>query len=126
MSEFPVTCERDGAVATIVLHRPQAANALNRELRAALASVLRDVAADRSIGVVILTGAGQSFCAGADLRDPAPNDVEALILEEYRPIFATITDMPQPVIAAVGGVAAGIGLTRTSIDLTCLALPTNI
>ena len=61
--------ERDGGVATLILNRPEARNALSALLRAALSDALRALAADESIGVAILTGEGVAFCAGNDLKE---------------------------------------------------------
>lgn len=104
--------EVDGAVAILTLDRPEALNALTVPLKLALAASLRRIAADRSVRVVILTGAGRAFCAGQDLAerelpDAAPLDVE--LRERYNPIVAALRAMGQPVIAAVNGVAAGAG-----------------
>jgi 2-(1,2-epoxy-1,2-dihydrophenyl)acetyl-CoA isomerase len=106
--------ERDGAVATITINRPAARNALTAETKDALLDALRDCSGDGSVRAVILTGAGQAFCAGQDLREhaelldsgSAPLDT---VTEHYNPLIATITGMPKPVIAAVNGAAAGAG-----------------
>jgi 2-(1,2-epoxy-1,2-dihydrophenyl)acetyl-CoA isomerase len=109
-----VRCELDGAVATITLNRPEARNALTAEMKDGLLGALRDCGSDPAVRAVVLTGAGQAFCAGQDLREHAgfiesgadPTDTVRL---HYNPIILTITGMPKPVIAAVGGVAAGAG-----------------
>lgn len=104
--------EVDGAVATLTLDRPEALNALTVPLKVALLGALDSIAADRTVRVVILTGAGRAFCAGQDLAerespDATPLDVE--LRERYNPIIRTLRSMGQPVIAAVNGVAAGAG-----------------
>jgi 2-(1,2-epoxy-1,2-dihydrophenyl)acetyl-CoA isomerase len=106
--------EQSGAVATITINRPAARNALTAETKAALLDALRDAAASDGIRAVVLTGAGQAFCAGQDLREHvAQLDAGAAALDtvrdHYNPIVTTITSMPKPVIAAVNGVAAGAG-----------------
>jgi 2-(1,2-epoxy-1,2-dihydrophenyl)acetyl-CoA isomerase len=102
----------DGPVATLTLDRPEALNALTVAVKVALREALERIAADRTVRVVILTGAGRAFCAGQDLAerdlpDAAPLDVE--LRERYNPIIRALRSMGQPVIAAVNGVAAGAG-----------------
>ncbi len=104
--------EVDGPVATLTLDRPAALNALTVPVKIGLRDALESIAADRSVRVVILTGAGRAFCAGQDLAereapDAAPLDVE--VRERYNPIIRALRSMGQPVIAAVNGVAAGAG-----------------
>lgn len=111
--------EIDGAVATVTLDRPESLNALTIPLKVALAEALDGLAADRSVRAVILTGAGRAFCAGQDLaerNDPAAPPLEVELRERYHPIVRAIRAMPQPVIAAVNGVAAGAG---ANIALAC-------
>ncbi len=103
----------DGAVAIITIHRPEAMNSFNRTLRADLLAACQRAAADTSVRAVVLTGEGRSFSAGADLKDGLnPDDsVEDMLQTEYRPVLECIWDMEKPVIAAVGGSAAGIGMS---------------
>jgi 2-(1,2-epoxy-1,2-dihydrophenyl)acetyl-CoA isomerase len=105
--------ERDGAVATITINRPQAANALTADTKVQLLDALRDCSGDETIRAVVLTGAGTAFCAGQDLREHAGELAGGTALntvrEHYNPIVTTITSMPKPVVAAVNGVAAGAG-----------------
>ena len=111
-----VKYQRDGAVAVITLHRPDAMNAFHTELRAALAFALEKAHEDDAVRVVVLTGEGRTFSAGADLKAGIDRDVSEILQVEYRPIQEAIANMPKPVIAAVPGSAAGIGL---SIALHC-------
>jgi 2-(1,2-epoxy-1,2-dihydrophenyl)acetyl-CoA isomerase len=106
--------EQSGAVATITINRPAARNALTAETKVALLDALRDATAHDGIRAVVLTGAGQAFCAGQDLREHVEQldaGVAALdtVRDHYNPIVTTIMSMPKPVIAAVNGVAAGAG-----------------
>ena len=66
-----VRWDLDGAVATITLNRPQARNALTAELKTALLGALRQAASSSQVRAVLITGAGQAFCAGQDLREHA-------------------------------------------------------
>ena len=111
-----VKYEQLDAVAVITLHRPEAMNSFNTELRAALAFALEKAHEDDSVRVVVLTGEGRTFSAGADLKAGIDKDVTEILQVEYRPVQEAIANIPKPVIAAIPGSAAGIGL---SIALNC-------
>jgi 2-(1,2-epoxy-1,2-dihydrophenyl)acetyl-CoA isomerase len=117
-----VLIERDGAAATLTLNRPEARNAFDKALVADLNAALAEVAEDAEVRAVVLTGAGRSFSAGADLKagfDPTPEghpDVQTALRTGYHPIIEAIRTMPKPVVAAVNGAAAGIGC---SMALAC-------
>lgn len=109
-----VLCEISGAVATITLNRPEARNALNSETKTGLLSALRACGSNAGVRAVILTGAGQAFCAGQDLREHAGliesgGEPAETVRLHYNPIITLIMTMPKPVIAALPGVAAGAG-----------------
>ena len=111
-----VKYEQHDAVAVITLHRPEAMNSFNTELRADLAAALQRAHDDESVRVVVLTGEGRTFSAGADLKAGIDKDVSEVLQVEYRPVQEAIANIPKPVIAAIPGSAAGIGL---SIALSC-------
>ena len=111
-----VKYEQHDAVAVITLHRPEAMNSFNTELRADLAAALQRAHDDESVRVVVLTGEGRTFSAGADLKAGIDKDVSEVLQVEYRPVQEAIANIPKPVIAAIPGSAAGIGL---SIALNC-------
>jgi 2-(1,2-epoxy-1,2-dihydrophenyl)acetyl-CoA isomerase len=111
-----VKYEQQDAVAVITLHRPDAMNSFDTDLRAALAFALEKAHEDDSVRVVILTGQGRTFSAGADLKAGIDRDVQEILQIEYRPVQEAIANMPKPIIAAIPGSAAGIGL---SIALQC-------
>ena len=103
-------------VALLVMNRPEKLNALNNELATALSGAFERVANDPSIRVVVLTGAGRAFCAGGDLgmigkgreaRDP--KQLEPILRAGMDAVLRMRT-IPQPVIAAVNGAAAGAGM----------------
>lgn len=100
---------RDNAVAVIRIDRPEAKNALNREVRERLAELFQSVIADDRVRAIVLTGGEQCFVAGADIREFA----QASPIEMYRrhteSLWAAIADCPKPVIAAVNGFALGGG-----------------
>lgn len=111
----PVTTVRDGAITTVTLNRPHVLNAMNQSLVRTLSATLDEVAADRSCRVVVLTGAGRAFCAGLDLTGYSPEDDWAMATtfdrqREIARLAVQLRELPQPVIAAVNGPAAGGGL----------------
>lgn len=125
MSEYEtIKYRRDGAVAVVTIFRPDAMNSFTTELRRDLLSGLEAARADDNVRAVVLTGEGRSFSAGADLKGSLSTDrsVEEQLQEEYRPALECIAEMPQPVIAAVGGSAAGIGMSYAlACDLLVMA-----
>lgn len=111
-----VRYERHDAVAVITLSRPDGMNAFNTELRAALQEAFDRARDDEPVRVVVFTGEGRCFSAGADLKAGIDRDVTEILQVEYRPIQEAIATIPKPVIAAVPGSAAGIGM---SMALQC-------
>ena len=114
MSEYnTVRYEHDGNVAIVTIYRPDAMNSFDAELRSELLAACQRAADDKEVRVVVLTGEGRSFSAGADLKSGlnANEDTEEMLQAEYRPILECIWNMEKPVIAAVGGSAAGIGVS---------------
>jgi 2-(1,2-epoxy-1,2-dihydrophenyl)acetyl-CoA isomerase len=102
----------DDGVVTLTLNRPEALNALDSGLRAALLAAFKAAARDDEARAVLLTGAGRGFCAGADLRGGSgERDFRAVLSSEYNPLIAAIRALPKPVVAAVNGVAAGAGFS---------------
>ena len=113
----PVLLEhRHCGIAVLLLNRPDKLNALNSELSTALNESLARISEDDSIRVVVLRGAGRAFCAGGDLaaigRGRERNETAELepILRAGMQAVLKMRLMPQPVIAAVNGPAAGAGM----------------
>lgn len=97
-------------VAVITLNRPDVMNALNTQMRAEITHAVK--AAEAEARVIILTGAGKSFCSGQDLGDSgsaAALDLERTLRDEYVPMLKAIFDCRVPTISAVNGPAAGAG-----------------
>ncbi len=104
-----------GAVARVTIDRPQRRNAVDLPTLAGLRAAFEALSADGSVRAVVLTGAGEAFCAGADLAatsaaDIARFDVTAALREYNNPVVLAIRDCPLPVIARVDGPAAGVGM----------------
>jgi len=106
-------------IAFITLNRPDKLNAFTREMALLLQERLDECASLHEIRAVYLTGAGKAFSAGQDLAevvDPEGPGLAKVLLEQYNPIVTRIRNLPKPVVAAVGGVAAGAG---ANIALCC-------
>jgi len=102
---------RDGRVLWLALNRPDRRNALNMELCSAIAAALEDAEKDASVGAILLSGNGKSFCAGMDLHEVlAPGGAD--INEVHERIFSVGVRLTKPLIAAVHGaaLAGGTGL----------------
>ena len=125
MSDFnTVKYARDEAVAIITINRPDSMNAFDEELRSDLLGAFECAAGDDAVRAVVLTGEGRSFSAGADLKAGLgkTKTIEEVLQNEYRPVLECIASMPQPVIAAVNGSAAGIGMSYAlGCDLLIMA-----
>jgi len=123
----PLLVRREGAVARLVLNRPEKRNALNAELVAALKEALRAADADEGVRVVAVEGAGADFCSGADLsalrRIAGASAMENLEdVDALAELFALPRRMAKPVVALVRGraLAGGCGLA-TACDLVLAA-----
>lgn len=107
-----VELERDGAVLTITLNRPDVLNAVNRVVHDQLRAALKQ-AREPDVRAVVLTGAGRGFCVGQDLTElrEAPGDIGGRLRGFYHPNLLALRALEKPVIAAVNGAAAGAGLS---------------
>ena len=114
MTESPILLQRDGAIARLTLNRPDRLNALTLAMLGELSAALSDLDGDERYAAVILTGTGRGFCAGQDLTDHEAVDdtraIRAVVERHYNPVIRQIRALPQPVIAAVNGIAAGARL----------------
>jgi 2-(1,2-epoxy-1,2-dihydrophenyl)acetyl-CoA isomerase len=107
----------ENGVAWIRLNRPDSMNAVNAELRRGLVDAVRRAERDEAARVVVVTGQGRAFCAGADVREFGRREGAVdTIRQEYESLLVRLRTMPKPTIAAMNGVAAGIG---ASLALAC-------
>jgi enoyl-CoA hydratase/carnithine racemase len=109
--------DRRGPIATITLNRPQVHNALDRELSAELNRAARQVRDDRDCRIMILRGAGDTFCAGDDIKDfnEWTRDDAYWQVRLYQETVQIIEDLTPITIAAVDGVCTGGGLELTLV-----------
>ena len=109
----PILLRHDqGGVATLTLNRPSQFNSLSQALLGRLQDELDAIARDASIRVVVIKGAGRAFCAGHDLKEMRSNHDKAYMQALFRQcgrVMTTLTEMPQPVIARVHGIATAAG-----------------
>ncbi|WP_295374350.1 enoyl-CoA hydratase/isomerase family protein [uncultured Pseudacidovorax sp.] len=118
-----------GGTAVLTMNRPKARNALDIELREAFARALPTLRDDPTIRAVVLTGAGEHFCAGGDIRTIGSGGSQGDIFEGRSRIvamqrwFDELVDLEKPVIAAVDGVAFGAGLSLALAADFVLATP---
>lgn len=104
-----VTYELRGPVAWLTIVRPEARNAVNRDVSRGLFDGLARFSADRAARVLVLTGAGESaFCAGADLRELLRDGV-AVPPPDFLPQVGRNVHVPKPVIGAINGACLGAG-----------------
>ena len=116
----------DGGIATLTLNRPAARNALTPQMMAGLREALPRLAADTTVRVVVLTGAGNAFCAGGDVKrfaeasDSGPSaktfDEKVHDLRSRMEVSRVLHEMPKPTLGVIPGAAAGAGL---SLALAC-------
>src|SRR3954470_20001314 len=123
---FVERSELADGVALVTLNRPDRLNALSAPLVDELHAVLDAIASDESVRVVVLTGAGRGFCAGLDLKEPMGDGTVVGGLrsqERIAGLMLKLRTLPQPVIAAVNGAAAGGGLALALSSDVRLASP---
>lgn len=107
--------EKDGHVAVLTLNRPEKMNAINADMREYFPVALQEIQEDDSIRALIITGAGRGFCSGADVAvqaaGPQAETSRKTNLKLVGDLILGFEKINKPIIAAVNGVAAGIGLT---------------
>lgn len=126
MSEDTITLKRDGHIATMTLNRPERKNALSYAMLARMSEIVRELKHDREVRVLLVTGAGDTFCAGTDLQELSGRTFarDAKVPEQAsadsNPMRAgeltspwLFQNLPQPVIVLVNGAAVGLGAELT-------------
>ena len=117
-----INVTEDSGITTITLNRPEKLNALAGHMRRDLAEALEAAGSDRSVHVVVITGAGRAFCAGGDVRAMAEliekedADEFSRLLGSARRVITAIRQMTKPVVASIGGPASGAGF---NLALAC-------
>ena len=109
----------DNGIAKIQFNRPDKLNSFNREMALLLQHYLDESASLKEVRCILITGIGKGFCSGQDLAeviDPNGPGMDKILSEHFNPIIKKIRNIPNPVVAAVNGVAAGAG---ANIALAC-------
>jgi 2-(1,2-epoxy-1,2-dihydrophenyl)acetyl-CoA isomerase len=116
----PLLLDIDEGIATITLNRPEALNAVNQAMMAALVEAVARIEADPAARCVVIRGAGDHFMAGGDLKEfhgllsqpaEARRDHFQTTIDRLHPAIVTLRRMPQPIVASLKGAAAGFGLS---------------
>ncbi len=113
MNEYEtITVTREGALATLLLDRPEQRNGMTNRMVREACEALETIAADRAVRVLLLTGACRSFCPGADLNwiGQVSDDPEDSAETRHYQVSALLHDMPQVTVAAINGACAGAGM----------------
>ena len=114
MTYEKITLAKAQGLATLTLNAPDKLNAVSRKMIAEIKQAWEEIGADGSVRAVLLTGNGRGFCAGADLSDPdRKNDADSgsALDKFFNPVIRTMRALPKPIVAAVNGVAAGVGMS---------------
>jgi 2-(1,2-epoxy-1,2-dihydrophenyl)acetyl-CoA isomerase len=121
--ELHVKVENEGGVGWIRFNRPEKMNAIGALTRQQLGDAIKQAERDDAVRVVVLTGTGRAFSSGADVSEMVqgsgmrtPEDVGRVLRNEYMPSLVRLRTMPKPAIAAMNGLAVGIG---ASFALAC-------
>ena len=117
--------DRPDGRTTLVLNRPAQFNSLSNAMLETLLAELQSIAADKTVRVVVLQGAGKAFCAGHDLKEMRSNHDKVFMQALFKlcaKVMLTIQEMPQPVIARIHGIATAAGCQLVSMcDLAVAA-----
>ncbi len=115
----------DQGITTLTLNRPAQFNSLSQAMMSELQAALDAIARDTSVRVVVIAGAGKAFCAGHDLKEMRTNhtkEFQQALFRQCSKLMMTLTELPQPVIARVHGIATAAGCQLVSMcDLAVAA-----
>lgn len=112
MSYETILLDINNGIATLTLNRPDVFNAFNEQQSFDVIDAFKRIEKDKSIRVVILTGAGKAFCSGQDLKSIAGSQNRSLsdsLYKRYNPMIKAMRNLPLPIICKLNGVAAGAG-----------------
>ena len=116
-----IAVERKDGIGRLTITRPEALNALDKATGEELLDALDSLRTDSAVRVIVLTGAGRAFSAGGDIKEMSravelPESFFDELLSTLNCVIVAMTEMPKPVIAAVNGIAAGLGF---NLALAC-------
>jgi len=104
-----VLLEKRGRVALLTMNRPEALNALNKELLTTLAARVAELADDQDVGCIVLTGSEKAFAAGADIKEMLGKSYMEMLMSDFFGRYGAISACRTPILAAVSGYALGGG-----------------
>lgn len=116
-----VRLDFDGKIAILRFNHPEVLNAIGADMLEGLSDAMREVQ-DPNNGArcLLITGEGRGFCAGANLTDPGRRGAGASLRGGYHPLLLTLRDLDMPIVTAVNGAAAGVGMSFAIMgDLVC-------
>ncbi|HVZ27246.1 MAG TPA: enoyl-CoA hydratase-related protein [Rhizomicrobium sp.] len=117
-----VLVDEEGRVAVLAFHHPEVMNAVSAPMIAGAMAALDFIESEGRLRALVLTGTGKAFCAGANLAEVPPGLSAGDMLEQvYHPFLRRLRDFPLPVVAAVNGAAAGIGMSFALTADLCIA-----
>lgn len=113
MTYETITFAKEDSIAIITLNRPERLNAWTTQMNMDIVDAIRDANEDKDIGAIVVTGAGRGFCAGADIKDNFKANIDGAGGERKGPAvnYVNFVRDSKPIVAAVNGVAVGVGVT---------------
>ncbi len=130
MSNERISLKQEDGIAVVKFNHPEVLNAIGAQMLGELTDAVGQIAApDSGVRCVLLTGEGRGFCAGANLSDsgrkpgaPKKGGTGSSLRTGYHPLLFTLRDLEVPIVTAVNGVAAGVGMSFALIgDIVCAA-----